>query len=196
MFWITLIRATIAMVIGLTIWLSPDFARPKLATFMGLYWLLLGGMNLIALHRGVQPGRLLITAGVVAGLVTGLAIFVQTFLYEGQASIFTRLVGAVILFIGMLHFLGGFRLNQALPRWRPGQPLGVVEIALGSILVLAPLTAPTFWVAACGHSWLAHFSIWTRKTCGRRPTLRDPRYDYRYVNSPEMVNSRLLIGVA
>ncbi len=150
MFWVMLFRATFAVVIGVTLWLSPDFARPKMAIFMGMYWLMLGATNFRALRRGDKPGRLLMTAGLVAGLVTGGAVLVHTVAFPaGEALVFTRFVGGVISVTGMLHFLGGFsNYEGTLPRWRPGQALGVVEIVLGSILMLAPLSEPTYWAGS------------------------------------------------
>ena len=149
MFWITLLRAAIALAIGITLVISPEFARPKIAHFMGIYWLLLGFANFRAIHKGLEPGRWLTTAGVLGGVGTGLAVFLHSFVGGDETSLLTRLMGLVILMTGIVHFFGGFRNYQGpLPHWRPGQALGVIEIVLGSVLMLSPFSEPAYWIAS------------------------------------------------
>ena len=148
MFWITLGRAIVAVIFGIGLIFARDLARPQLVHFMGFYWLLLGVMEFRAISQGVRPGRLLTVAGIVAGVTTGLAVIFHSIVLGGESSIFTRFVGTIIMLTGVIHILGGFRLEETpLPRWRPGQAVGVVEIILGSILMLALVAEPVYWLA-------------------------------------------------
>jgi uncharacterized membrane protein HdeD (DUF308 family) len=48
-----------------------------------------------------------------------------------------RILGVVIALTGVVHLLGGFELADVSGRrWRPGVPLGILEVGLGATLVL------------------------------------------------------------
>ena len=47
------------------------------------------------------------------------------------------ILGVVIALTGVAHLLGGFELaDRSGRRWRPGVPLGILEIGLGTTLIL------------------------------------------------------------
>jgi uncharacterized membrane protein HdeD (DUF308 family) len=63
------------------------------------------------------------------------------------------ILGIVIALTGVAHLLGGFELADVSGRrWRPGIPLGVLEIGLGATLVLTSESTGSL------SSWLA--SVW------------------------------------
>ena len=55
MFWITLVRAIVAVIFGIGLIFARDLARPQLVHFMGFYWLLLGVMEFRAIPSPRQP---------------------------------------------------------------------------------------------------------------------------------------------
>jgi uncharacterized membrane protein HdeD (DUF308 family) len=58
-------------------------------------------------------------------------------LVNGETTFLLAILGVVIVLTGVVHLLGGFELADASGRrWRPGVPLGILEIGLGATLVL------------------------------------------------------------
>jgi uncharacterized membrane protein HdeD (DUF308 family) len=67
--------------------------------------------------------------GIVTGAVVLLADVGTTFLLS--------ILGAVIALTGIVHLLGGFELADVSGRrWRPGVPLGILEVGLGATLIV------------------------------------------------------------
>ena len=65
----------------------------------------------------------------MTGLVVLLADVSTTFLLS--------ILGYVIALTGIAHLLGGFELADVSGRdWRPGVPLGILEVGLGATLIL------------------------------------------------------------
>ncbi len=76
--------------------------------------------------------RLAITAGAV-GIATGITVLFASV----ETSFLLAILGVVIGLTGVAHLLGGFELaNVSGRRWRPGVPLGILELGLGATLVL------------------------------------------------------------
>jgi len=104
----------------------------------------------------VQVGRLLdglrrqvaLVAGGI-GVVTGAVVL----LVNADATFLLSILGVVIALTGIVHLLGGFELaDMSGRRWRPGVPLGILEVGLGATLVL------TSGVGGSLSTWLA--SVW------------------------------------
>jgi uncharacterized membrane protein HdeD (DUF308 family) len=131
--WITAVRGVMAIVLGLALALHHDRAPSALANFMGFYWILSGVVTLqlgLAAERGRRLLPLMAGAiGIVTGGVVLLADVGTTFLLS--------ILGIVIALTGIVHLLGGFELADVSGRrWRPGVPLGILEVGLGATLIL------------------------------------------------------------
>jgi uncharacterized membrane protein HdeD (DUF308 family) len=131
--WITVVRGVMAIGLGLGLAFSGDRAPAALVTFMGVYWMLNG---LVTFQWGLLvegPRRWVpLTAGAI-GVVTGAVVL----LVNGETTFLLAILGVVIVLTGVVHLLGGFELADASGRrWRPGVPLGILEIGLGATLVL------------------------------------------------------------
>lgn len=131
--WVTVVRGVMAIVLGLALALHHDRAPAALANFMGIYWILNGVVTLrwgLAAERGRRLLPLIAGAiGIVTGVVVLLADVGTTFLLS--------ILGVVIALTGIVHLLGGFELADVSGRrWRPGVPLGILEVGLGATLVL------------------------------------------------------------
>ena len=131
--WITIVRGVMAIALGLGLALHGNRAPAALVNFMGIYWALNGivtlrfGMTTQGRHR-----RLAIAAGGV-GVATGVTVL----LADVGTTFLLAILGVVIALTGLAHLLGGFELADVSGRrWRPGVPLGILELGLGATLVL------------------------------------------------------------
>lgn len=150
-FWIPLIRGLFAISLGLALLIQPDRSRPTLVNFMGMYWLMSGILSIRWGVRGQRPRRLSVLAGVV-GVLAGIAALTRNAglgLLSEIAIIY--LLGSVILLTGVLHMAGGFRTGEDRARqWSWGSfLLGLFEVVLGAMLLIAPLErGPAIYLAA------------------------------------------------
>jgi uncharacterized membrane protein HdeD (DUF308 family) len=131
--WITVVRGVMAIGLGLALALNRDRAPAALVNFMGVYWILNGIVTLrigIVL-RGARR-RLAIAAGAI-GIATGATVL----LANVGTTFLLAILGLVIALTGVAHLLGGFEVADVSGRrWRPGVPLGILELGLGATLVL------------------------------------------------------------
>ena len=131
--WITVARGVMAIVLGLALAFHHNSAPAALANFMGVYWILngmvtvRGGMALEGRRR-----RVALAAGLI-GVVTGAVVL----LVNVDTTFLLSIIGVVIALTGIVHLTGGFELADVSGRrWRPGVPLGILEVGLGTTLVL------------------------------------------------------------
>jgi uncharacterized membrane protein HdeD (DUF308 family) len=131
--WITATRGVMAIVLGLALALQHDRAPAALVNFMGVYWILNG---IVSLQWGLAaegPRRRLPLAAGAIGTVTGAVVLVV----DVGTTFLLAILGIVIALTGIAHVLGGFELaDRSGRRWRPGVPLGILEIGLGATLIL------------------------------------------------------------
>jgi uncharacterized membrane protein HdeD (DUF308 family) len=147
--WITLARGVMAIALGLGLALHHDRAPAALVNFMGVYWMLNG---MVTVRAGMaldgRRRRVALVAGLI-GIVTGAVVL----LFNVDTTFLLSILGVVIALTGIAHLLGGFELADISGRrWRPGVPLGILEIGLGTTLVL------TSGVGGSLSTWLA--SAW------------------------------------
>jgi uncharacterized membrane protein HdeD (DUF308 family) len=132
--WITVARGLMAIALGLALALNGDRAPAALVKFMGLYWILNG---IVTLRLGMVAAegarrRLAIVAGAI-GIATGATVL----LANVSTTFLLAILGVVIALTGLAHLLGGFEIADVSGRrWRPGVPLGILELGLGATLVL------------------------------------------------------------
>jgi uncharacterized membrane protein HdeD (DUF308 family) len=131
--WITVVRGLMAIALGVALAFNGDHAPAALVNFMGIYWMLNG---LVTFQWGLAvegPRRRVPLAAGAIGVVTGAVVL----LVNGETTFLLAILGIVILLTGVVHLLGGFELADVSGRrWRPGVPLGILEVGLGATLVL------------------------------------------------------------
>jgi uncharacterized membrane protein HdeD (DUF308 family) len=156
-FWITLVRGMLAVTLGVALVFWPDKARPILVNFMGMFWLVSG---IVSLRWGVHGERakgLSLLAG-AAGVLAGVGMLSRRFT-QGMVGedVLLSVVGLIILLTGLMHIVGGFRtgpvethLLSQNRKWSwTAFLLGLFEIVLGVILVIAPMgRGPLIYFAA------------------------------------------------
>ena len=162
-FWITLIRGLLAVSLGVVLIFQPDKARPMLVNFMGMFWLVSGIVSLRWGVRGERAKGLSLLAG-AAGVLAGIGMLSRRFT-TGMVGedVLISVMGLIILLTGLMHIFGGFRTGpvetqpvsqnrfRGLPRtWSwTAFLLGLFEIVLGVILVIAPMgRGPLIYFAA------------------------------------------------
>lgn len=183
-FWITLIRGLLAIALGVALILQPDKAQPMLVNFMGLFWLLSG---IVSLRWGVHGERargLSLLAGVV-GVLAGISMLTRRWTTGAEnEEILVVSVGFIILLTGLMHVYGGFRTGaehtRLLGRKRQWSwtsfLLGLFEMVLGFLLVIAPLhLGPGVYVAASVWALVAGVILIGEATRLRRARLRRMR---------------------
>jgi uncharacterized membrane protein HdeD (DUF308 family) len=150
LFWIALVRAFMAVSLGLALLVQEEKTRPLLLNFMGIFWLVSGLLVLRAIVAGRPHHRFGVVAALL-GVGAGLAVLLRSELDVASDALVVVLLGLVILLTGILHALGGFEeeAGQQL-RWRPGLGIGVAEVVLGAILVASPLSEGRdfYWAAS------------------------------------------------
>jgi uncharacterized membrane protein HdeD (DUF308 family) len=131
--WITVARGVMAIVLGLALALPLDRAPAALVNFMGVYWILNGIVTLQWGLAAERPRRRLPLVAGAIGTVTGAVVLVA----NAGTTFLLAILGLVIALTGIAHLLGGFELaDRSGRRWRPGLPLGILEIGLGTTLIL------------------------------------------------------------
>lgn len=130
--WFTVVRGTMAIVLGLALALHRDRAPAALANFMGVYWILSGAVTLQWGLVASRRRRLLpLTAGSI-GILTGVVVLFA----DVGTTFLLSILGLVIVLTGIVHLLGGFELAEVSGRgWRPGVPLGILEVGLGATVI-------------------------------------------------------------
>ena len=138
-FWVTIIRAVLATLLGLALLIQPDKARPMLVNFMGMFWLASG---IISLRWGASGRRahgiwpiVAGIAGIIAGILALTSRLASGYLDELMVL---NILGAVMILTGLVHIGGGFRVGrQERHRTWAAALLGVFEVLLGILAVLA-----------------------------------------------------------
>lgn len=137
---IMLARAVVALLLGLSVLLA-EKTRPALGNFIGIYWLLGSLLTLrwVARHRR-ERGTRLARAAAVMGILAGVLVLARSALEDVlSASLVLTLLGLTAILTGLLRLSGSFRdhVVDGRPRLPHRVALGVLELALGVLLVLA-----------------------------------------------------------
>jgi len=140
-FWITMARGVFAIVLGLALFFQPQKTQVMLVTFMGIFWLVNGILNIRWGVTGQRPRALSMATGII-GVLAGLGAISRRFVEPSEAEVLVVYsLGAVILLTGILHLTEGFRRGP--DAWQHRRHLaailGVFEIVLGALVILDPL---------------------------------------------------------
>jgi uncharacterized membrane protein HdeD (DUF308 family) len=137
LFWITLIRGFMALILGLSLIFIPEKTKSTLFNFMGMFWLM-GGFVLVRQELHKRGHRLVLAAGFL-GVLAGIAVVTRNLTRQYVDEFWVvEILGAVILLTGILHILGGFQFYGVSMHGRTvlSVMLGIFEILLGGALML------------------------------------------------------------
>jgi uncharacterized membrane protein HdeD (DUF308 family) len=100
---------------------------------VGVDWIVNGSVTFRWGLAAEGPRRRLPLAAGAIGTVTGAVVL----LANVGTTFLLAILGVVIALTGIAHLLGRFELaDRSGRRWRPGVPLGIIEIGLGTTLIL------------------------------------------------------------
>ena len=154
--WLYLARGFVALCLGGAL-LVAGAGESRLATFIGIYWLLGSVLTIrwVLRSREVSGRRLgALAAGI--GAVTGLALLARGPIDEVVGTgVLLDLVGAGAIATGAMRMLGGFRDDQLAderPRRRHSMLVGALDVGLGIALILTS-DATSTWVRFLAGAW-------------------------------------------
>ncbi len=139
---ITLLRGLLLVALGLSLLVIPDKTHSVLYNMIGMFWLTTG-IVLIRQEAHRKGNRVLLTLAIV-GVAAGVLVLTRDLSRQWLAEVWVRgLLGGVILLTGVLHATSRLRLGREALRGRPfvNVLLGLVEIFLGGLLLLAPASS-------------------------------------------------------
>ena len=154
--WLTFVRGLVALCLGGALLLA-GAGQSRLATFIGIYWLL-GAVLTIrwVLRSRVAPGRRLGVLAAGIGAASALALLARSLINDVVGTaLLLDLVGAGAIATGAMRMLGGFRDNQLAEertRKRDSMLLGVLDVGLGIALILAS-DETSKWVRLLAAAW-------------------------------------------
>ena len=135
--WMTFGRGLSATALGFALILWPDVARPFLTNFIGAFWLS-GGLLSIRWGLHTQHSKMITILVGLSGIVAGTAVMGRGLMSRWvDPSLIVVMLGVVALLTGILHVSGRMTVRHA-PVGnlsRTGVLLGIIEIALGLILL-------------------------------------------------------------
>ena len=153
---LTFVRGLVALCLGGAL-LVAGAGESRLATFIGVYWLLgsLLTIRWVVRSSGI-PGRRLGALAAGIGAVTAVALLARRPLDDVVGTgVLLDLVGAGAIATGALRMLGGFRDDQLAderPRRRDSMLAGALDGGLGIALILTS-DATSTWVRFLAAAW-------------------------------------------
>ncbi len=139
-FWITLGRSFFSVALGVALLFWPDKAAPLLGNFIGGFWV---AGSLLTVRWGLENERsklLTILVGAGGGLA-GVAMVSRRYVDRWvDGDLFFLFLGIVAILTGILHITGHMQVKRftTTRRTRSGLLLGLLEIALGLVVVFTP----------------------------------------------------------
>jgi uncharacterized membrane protein HdeD (DUF308 family) len=154
--WLILVRGLVALCLGSAL-LVAGAGQSRLATFIGIYWLL-GAVLTIrwVMRSGSVAGRRVGALAAGIGAVSALALLARQPLDDVVGTgVLLDLVGAGAIATGAMRLLGGFRDDQLADerhRKRNSMLVGALDIGLGTTLILTS-DATSTWVRFLAATW-------------------------------------------
>ena len=138
--WLIFVRGLVALCLGAAL-LVAGAGQSRLATFIGLYWLLGSVLTVrwVMRSQGV-PGRRVAALAAGIGVVAALALLARALIDDVVGmGVLLDLVGAGAIATGLMRLLGGFRDDQLADerhRRRNSVLVGALDVGLGLTLIL------------------------------------------------------------
>ena len=154
--WFTFVRGLVALCLGGAVLLA-GAGQSRLATFIGIYWLLGAVLTIRWVLRSREAsGRRLGALASAIGAASALALLARSLINDViGTALLLDLVGAGAIATGAMRMLGGFRDDQHAEersRKRDSVLLGVLDVGLGIALILAS-DETSKWVRLLAAAW-------------------------------------------
>ncbi|MFN2203816.1 MAG: DUF308 domain-containing protein, partial [Caldilineaceae bacterium] len=149
--WVALLRAGLAVGLGLALLFYPDKSRNTLLNILAIFWILAGAVSLLWDAHGKRPGRPSMTTSLIL-IGVGLLVLVLIRMGTGVGEVvLIWLLALVMMVTGAVHLTLGMRTRRHPTRqWSAFSfGLGIFEVLLGALLLFAPLNwGPWLFTAA------------------------------------------------
>ena len=147
MWWLPLLWGIAALITGILILAKPSISAVVLVSVVAVFWLVGGVFDLIGgIVHGDAPGRVWRIVGGVIGILAGLAVLMNPILGTLVAlSVLYYYVAFSALINGVINLYVGIRVrtDAGASRSWGNFLLGLVQIFLGILLLLHPLSVGT-----------------------------------------------------
>lgn len=146
---LVLSRGLLAIGLGTLVLVTRESGH-LLGTFIGGYWMAAGFLSVGAGLRANESRPLIVAVGLF-GVLAGALVETRYFWGDAvPATLFTNLLGGVAVLTGLLHLSGWMPVwvNSPGTRTRSGVLLGLFEIGLGAVLLIADVMGPVVTVMA------------------------------------------------
>lgn len=151
--WLGIITGVIFIFIGWSLLTNPALTTLQLMQLLGIYWIIAGIVDIIALVFDHAKGNVALRlGGSILGIVAGVIVLNNLILTTVFTLTFVSyLIGFVFIFNGVVHMLMGNSTENRKYKWSWGSLLiGFVYLVFGLLVVTGPtiVTAATFiWLA-------------------------------------------------
>lgn len=139
--WLGAITGFVFILVGVAMIMNPALAALDLIVLLGLYWLIAGVIDTIALAFDRSKGHTgLRLAGNVIGIIAGLLIINNAILATViTVEFFTYLIAFAFLFNGFVHMFIGSRTKANKAKWSWGSLIvGVLYMLFGLYIIVGP----------------------------------------------------------
>ena len=148
--WAIVLRGLCALIFGVGAFVWPGITLGVLVLFYGAYALVEGVLAVAWALMGRRPGPF--PWGVLLAGLAGVAVAIVTFLHPGLTALaLLYLIAAWAIIRGVFELIAAIRLRKELENeWLLGLS-GVLSIALGVVLIIAPgagALALLWWIGA------------------------------------------------
>lgn len=149
-FWISLIRAAFAIILGLSLLVIPEKTGAMLLNFMSIFWITSGIVNIRQELHSVE-NRLMLVVGFI-GVLAGMLILTRNLTRHWfPESLIVILLGTIMSLTGILHVGSGFRFGKQAIHGQTtlSVMLGIFEFILGMLIIFSDSgRSPTIYWAA------------------------------------------------
>ena len=137
-FWISLIRAALAIILGLSLLVIPEKTGAMLLNFMSFFWITSG---IVSIRQELRPrgNRLILVVGFI-GVLAGILMVTRNLTrHLFSENLVIILLGTIMSLSGILHVGSGFRFGKQAIRGRTtlSVMLGVFELILGILILFS-----------------------------------------------------------
>jgi len=134
--WLIVLRGAAAVIFGLVAIFWPGISLAALVTLFGAYALLDGAVTLLLALRVAagSPGRSILTATGIAGLIVGL---VSVLWPQATVALLIYVLAGWLVLFGLIAITHSLQMRKQIVDW-PFSRGGIVLLAIGLLLALFP----------------------------------------------------------
>ena len=152
-FWILILRACLAIALGIGLLVNPTKTEASLLNFMGVFWLISALSYTFRLSTAPNQPFSLVVA--LIGIMTGVVVLGRNAIDPWLTNLLLlELLGAVIVMTGVAHILAGITIRERMGQRQVSYHfiLGTFELVMGTML-LASAIEPVLFIYWLASAW-------------------------------------------